>query len=130
MKVNFSSEHTFVPTWNKNDKLPKEEQITCKLKPLIMGDLLELVDSIQGAQAENKNKKLKKDEVSAAGIRTMVTACGHLLPKYATISNLEQADGPVKIEDLTMYTYYLELAAEILGELAKISMPGEGDEKN
>ena len=123
MKVNFSKEQVFIPTWNENDGLPKKDQVKVTLKPLKMGDLINLMDALQGLQNSGKD-----NDVDA--IRSMIDSVGHLLPEYCELGNLSHEQGEVNISELCEYPFFFELAAEILTALANMSMPSEDDTKN
>lgn len=130
MKANFCRSVKYVPAWNKNNELPEAEQMHVMLKPLNMGDLLDLMDAIQVIQGIDPQDTNSLKKVNAEAFRKMMDSAGHLLPKYAEVHNLEDESGPVDTATLMSFPYYLELAAEILTQLASVSMPSEDDEKN
>lgn len=132
MKVSFSREVSYIPTWNGNDKLPKEEQITVLLKPLHTGDLITLMDTMQSSTGG----KVDQESLTALGennvnqLAELIDACGNLIPKHCTINNLEDETGPVTAENIVQFPYYMELSAELLAQLGDISMPNEVEEGN
>ena len=134
MKVRFSKSIDFIPEWNSNRALPDDEQIKVVFKPLTMGDLLELMDAMQEMSLNVDPKSLTGEtatQASAKQVKLLVDTGGHLLPNYLTLTGLEDADGViVGVEELTKYTYYMELAGELLNQLALTSMPTEAEEKN
>ena len=133
MKVAFSREVKFTPKWNDNETLPENEQVKVLLRPLEMGDLVTLMDSLQtlsGGEIDPESLTAMGDTKNIDQVKMLLEACGHLIPKNTTIDNLEDASGPVTSKDVVKYPYYMELTAELLTELAGISMPTEVEEKN
>jgi len=127
MKASFTRSVQYVPTWNGNHQLPKKEQFTATLKPLNMADLLMLMDALQGLGVQNPDD-LKNTNVEK--FKGLMEQAGTLIPKYIEVSNLEDESGPVTAETLVEFPYYLELAAELLTQLASISLPDKDEEKN
>ncbi len=127
MKVSFSLVTTYIPEWNENRELPEDEQVTVALKTLESMDMLELADALerQGVEGEVDSTKM-----TAKDIKALLKETGRLLPNYATVNGLEGADGPVSIEQVVTYPDFMELAVELLMELANISQPNEDDIKN
>ena len=111
MKVSFSKTVTLIPKWNGNEKLPKSEQVTVSIKPLEMGDLIDII------------------EAQGSGIRATAEMASRLVPKYATIHNLEDDAGPVTSDRINSPAY-LPLMQEIVAELTNAAIPSETDEKN
>ena len=132
MKVQFSREVEFTPSWNGNKHLPDDEKIIVTLKPLEMEDLIKLMDTLQ----EASGGEIDRESLTAVsgqnigGIRLLITACGDLIPRYCEIDGLEDDSGPVLTKEIVKFPYYMELCAEILSELAEVSMPNEVEEKN
>jgi hypothetical protein len=121
MKVNFTQATPYTPKWRKNNELPVEEQFQTVLKPLDTDDLLLLMDAIgNDPQAKVDMERMKK----------MLKEIGHLIPKYVTITNLEDGSGPVTNEHLIKFPFYMDLAAELVMQLAVVSMPTDADVKN
>lgn len=133
MKVHFSRLVDYTPVWNGNRDLPEAEQCKCKLKPMETDDLINLMDQLQsaaGGEVDRESLTALAESGNISRMKEMLEACGDLIPKYTEIEGLEDVSGPVSPEDLVKYPYYMELSAEILGELANISMPSEVEEKN
>lgn len=133
MKVGFSREVSYTPTWKGNDELPKKEQITALLKPLEMEDLIQLMDSLQSMSGGAVDpESLTADNITSNidSVKALLSTCGHLIPNNTSIEGLEDESGPVTSEDLVKFPYYMELSAELLTELGNISMPSEVEEKN
>lgn len=113
MKVNFSKGGTFVPKWKGNDALPLNDQFSVDMKPLLMGDLMDLMDA-QGA-----------------GMKTMYGVASTILPNYVNVSNLFDVDNqPVTLEAMMKHPAYMSLVTEIVNELVGISMPSDEETKN
>lgn len=127
MKVSFSLTSEYTPSWNKNKELPEAEQAKATLKTLESMDLLELADALerQGVSGEVDTEKM-----TPADIKALLGETGRLLPKYVTVTGIEGDDGPITVEQITTYPDFMELAVELLMELANISQPTEDDLKN
>ncbi len=127
MKVSFSLTSEYTPTWNGNKELPEAEQAKATLKTLESMDLLELADALerQGVTGEVDTEKM-----TPADIKALMGETGRLLPKYVTIAGIEGDDGPITVEQITTYPDFMELAVELLMELANISQPTDDDLKN
>ncbi len=123
MKIKFSREVPYVPTWNSNRDLPEAEQVKVLLKPMRVGDLLLVMD----AMGRKPGEEAGDDKVD---VSRLIQETGSILPKYAKISNLEDDNGPVTIEEMLNYGAYMPLAAELLMECARVSMPSESAEGN
>ena len=133
MKVKFSRSVDYIPEWNGNRELPDSDQVKTKLRPLEMHDLIKLMDNLQSAAVgvPDPASQVASDLPKNMGqIKSLVETCGDLIPKYCDITGLEDGSGPVTSTDLTRFTWYLALAAELLSELGSISMPNEAEEKN
>lgn len=128
MKVSFSLVTTYIPEWNGNSELPEDEQITVALKTLESMDMLELADALERQSIDGEVDSTK---MSAKDIKALLKETGRLLPNYATVKGLEGLDGlQVSIEQVVTYPDFMELAVELLMELANISQPDEDDIKN
>lgn len=135
MKVKFSNEVTFIPTWKGNDTATEANQFRVIVKPLEMNDLIDLLDVLGsvdkdklasvGDEPSEENAKEALDQS-----KEMLKQCGHLVPKYCKVENLEGENGPVSIQDVVTYPFFMQLSIEILMQMAVISMPTETDEKN
>ena len=127
MKVSFSLIREYTPEWNGNRELPEAEKCTATLKTLESLDLLELADAMerQGLDGTVDTGKMK-----AGDIRSLVSEVGRLLPKYVDIKGLEGDDGPIPVDTLVAYPEFMELAIELLLQLANISQPTEDDVGN
>lgn len=119
MKVKFSKTSEFTPTWRGNDKLPPAEQVKVKLNVLSFNDLLQIMDEFQ-----------KKDGGGKPDARAIAALSATLIPRYATIENLEDDNGPMTAEAIVQYPSFMDLMTEILVQLSTVSMPGDKDEKN
>jgi hypothetical protein len=131
MRVKFSKSVAFTPTWNDNLKLPENERIQATLKPLEFDDLMTMMDAFGGAnvvrEAIASGAEAAQDQFD---ITKMLRNVGDILPRYVTITGLEDDDGPVDIDGVVRYPTYMGLAAELLIKVSEISMPTESDEKN
>lgn len=133
MKVSFSREVAYTPTWKGNNELPEEEQCKATLKPLEMEDLIKLMDSLQSASGGSVDPEAlvaTEGTQQIAQVKELISACGHLIPKYTKIEGLSDESGTVTSDDIVKFPYYMELTAELLTELGSISMPNEVEEKN
>ena len=123
MKVKFSHEVPFTPLWNGNRDLPEAEQIKTTIKPMQVGDLLLVMDAM--------GKKAGQPDADAPlDIGRLINEAGNILPKYVTMTGLEDDHGPVSITQLLSFGAYIPLASELLMECARVSMPSETTEGN
>lgn len=125
MKFKFSMERKFIPEWNGNQKLPAIEQVVCTIKPMVLGDMMVLMDSITTGKGEGD-----KTTITGEQAMKMVDAAKDILPRYVTLSGLEDDDGPVSVEKITTYADYLPLAAEIIMACINSSTPSAATEGN
>jgi len=133
MKVSFSRSVAYVPEWNDNHEAAEADQVKVQLKPLEVSDLIVLMDSMSAAavgKADPATLVALDDVNNLEQMKHLLGACGDLIPKYCVIEGLEDEGGPVSAEDLVKFPFYMELSAELLGQLAAISMPNEVEEKN
>lgn len=124
MKVQFSLAREYTPEWNGNRELPEDEQVKATLKTLESMDLLELADALerQGVDGEVDSTKM-----TAKDIKALLTETGRLLPKYVEVTGIEGDDGPITMHQIIAYPDFMELAVELLMQLANISQPTEDD---
>jgi hypothetical protein len=127
MKVKFSLTREFVPEWQDNRELPDAEQCKCQMKTLESMDLLELADALERQGLEGT---VDTGKMSAKDIKLLLEETGRLLPKYVTVENLEGDEGQVTLEQIVTYPDFMELAVELLMQLANISQPTDDDVKN
>ncbi len=127
MKVKFSLSSDFTPEWNKNKELPEGEQCKAVLRTLESMDLLELADALERQGLEGE---VDTSTMSTANIRSLLSETGRLLPKYVEITGIEGDEGPITLEQIVTYPDFMELAVELLMQLANISQPTEDDVKN
>lgn len=126
MKVKFSSETKFLPEWNGNLKAPAAEQISCIIKPLVLGDMMILMDAM-GSVSSSDGKPM---QITGEQAMRLVSAAKDILPKYVQLNNLEDDDGPVGLDKITTYAQYLPLAAEIIMACINSSTPNQETEGN
>lgn len=126
MKIRFSRLVEYIPDWNGNKLLPVEDQIKCVIKPMVLGDLVILLDVLGGTKSSDGTNL----EMTASSASRMIEATKDILPKYVTVTGLEDDDGPVTIQMLTMYAQYMPLASEIIMACANVSSPSETTEGN
>lgn len=126
MKIRFSRLVEYIPDWNGNKLLPVEDQIKCIIKPMVLGDLVILLDVLGGTKSSDGTNL----EMTASSASRMIEATKDILPKYVTVTGLEDDDGPVTIQMLTMYAQYMPLASEIIMACANVSSPSETTEGN
>lgn len=119
MKVKFSKTVEYIPTWRGNAGLAPAEQIKVQLNVLQFNDLLQIMEEFQKKGADGK-----------PDARAVSSLAMNLLPRYATIQNLEDDSGPMTMEQIVQYPSFMDLSTELLGKLSEISMPGDRDEKN
>lgn len=122
MKVAFSKEVTFVPEFQDNKKLPAEEQLSFKLKPMTTLDLLDITDVLKTAGFQVG----EHTDLTTEQMRSIVKEAGKYIPNYATMAG---ADG-FTIAEVIAYPAFLALASEILFQLVNISSPNASDVKN
>ena len=140
MRIGFSRESTYVPEWNDNRKLPEPEQIKARIKPMKVSDLLLVMEAMgrrpgepePGVRLDDPNRPSAppEAELQRIDVNALLREAGHILPKYVTIENLNDETGPVTVQDLLEYGAFLTLAAELIMECARRSMPSEAAEKN
>lgn len=117
MKVKFSTDTSFIPSWKGNKELSEADRVTVRLKALNTQNLLIVLDAIQG-------------EDGKAGRTHQLVALADVLKEHATIVNLTDDDGPVDMVRALNIPFYMGLIGEIVTELANASMPNEDDSKN
>lgn len=123
MKVQFSKEVRFVPTWRDNDKLPANEQLMVWLEPMKMGVLLDVLDTLKQVGFERG----ESTSLSPEQMRGVVQAAGKYIP--VSVKKIEGADG-FDINDIVQYAEFFGLAVEMVFELVRISSPSQADAKN
>jgi hypothetical protein len=119
MKVNFSNHINFIPTWNGNEKLPPTEQIKATLQTMQFGDFMEAISSFP-----------KNDDDGNVKTQKLVLLMSKFLPKYASVSGLNDSAGEVDIQRILTFPYYLQLGIELLMQIINSSTPSAVDEKN
>jgi hypothetical protein len=120
MKVKFTKDIVYIPTWRGNDKLGKDDQFTVGLRVLEFNDLLTLLEKFQMKSADG-----------GLDIRAIASASSDLLPRYITLHNLKNEDGvPLEPGQIISHPVFMDLASELLTKLAEISTPTKDDEKN
>lgn len=123
MKIKFSKEVAYIPEWNGNKELPDEEQVKVKLKPIKVGDLLLIIDAMGERRPDNK--------LDVKAVANLLKEAGHLIPTYTDVTGLTSEDGsPITSGEIIQYPYFMELAGELLMQLANLSTPGDDDTKN
>jgi hypothetical protein len=129
MKFKFTPTSVFSPEWNGNRDLPESEQITMTLSVLNMGDLLNLMDTIESHK--DGNDSVDSDSLDVSTVKEIVSMANELLPKYVTdFKGLESDDGPIGLDTLCKYPQFMNLVVEITFELINKSTPDEEDSKN
>lgn len=122
MKVAFSREVPFTPVFNDNAKLPEEEQLKFKLKPMNTLDLLDLTDVLKTAGfTEGEVTDLNSDQM-----KSIVKEAGKYVPKYSAMTG---NDG-FTMDEVIGFPAFLSLASEVLFQLLTISSPTKADTKN
>lgn len=122
MKAKFSKEVRFVPTWRDNTTLPESEQLVFTLKPLKIGELLDVLDVFKRADFEKGDHTTLTPEQ----MRVIVSEAGTYLPVNANMAGAEGFD----INDVIGYSEFFGLAAEVIFELVRLSSPSGTDVKN
>lgn len=122
MKFEFSHEIVYVPEFNKNKELPEAEQLTVKIKPMKLADLLDLTDVLKKAGFEKGDSK----DATPEQMRAIVGSGGKYVPQYCTLVGAEGFD----LSDVVTYAHFLALATEILFTLITKSSPVVADVKN
>lgn len=122
MKVQFSKEVKYVPAWHNNKALPEAEQLGVVLKPLKMGELLDVLDILKAAGFNEGDEKT----LSTTQMRTIAAEAGKYLQSHALLANAED----FSLQDVTEYPEFFGLAAELIFELVRLSQPSGQDAKN
>lgn len=122
MKIEFSREITYTPTFHGNKELPENEQLLVHLKVMSLGDMLDLMDVLKQAGFEKGDIK----DMGPGQMKTVVTQAGKYIPKYC---KLEHNDG-FGIDDIAQFAVFMPLATEILFTLLNASSPSADDTKN
>lgn len=132
MKFNFSSEIKFVPDWNGNKSLPADQQLSCTIKPMILGDMMQLMDAMGPTTTDGPQEVDENGNVKITGQQAMkiVAVAKDILPRYVTLQNLEDDDGPVGVEKIVTYVQYLPLATEVIMACINSSTPSAATEGN
>jgi hypothetical protein len=133
MKVKFSKTIRYTPEWNDNHLLDLGNQITFDLSPMDTNDILIMMDAFQEMTQSGamKDGKIALDVGNIGSMKVLVERTGDFISKYTKVHNLfDSDDSPVTAEDIVKFPFYMELSAEVLAQLAVVSMPSEEDEKN
>jgi hypothetical protein len=129
MKISFSKEQKYVPTWRGNDTLPLEEQVSVTLKVMNMASLMGLLDvfSEVGLTGEVDTEKVSNDK-----IKPIVAQFGSMMPEYVVdLKGLfDTAGEAMTVEDIVTYPVFLNLCLELLMKLTEISSPSDDDVGN
>ncbi len=127
MKITFSKTVTYTPEWRNNNA--SDDPFTAELSLMNVEDLLFLLDHFSEAGVEGETEVA---DVGVDQLKPILEACGHLLPKYVTITNLLNAEthSPITISEVVEFPFFLNLSAELLMKLAEQSSPNDDDEKN
>jgi hypothetical protein len=127
MKIKFSRTLPYYPEFNGNRDLPPGDQIKCTLTVLNLAELAFVGEIIAKLGITKENSKI---DMNSDVLKAMSADLAGILAAHATIENLSDENGPVKIEELPLLAPYMTLALELIVELASISAPGEIDRKN
>lgn len=129
MKVKFSKQVKYVPTWNGNRDLPEEERISCELTVLNMGSLMDLIDSFQSLSVDGK---VDTDKVESSSMKPIIEQFGSLLPKHVVNFQglYDDAGKAIEVAEIVEFPKFMHLAIELLLQLSSISSPSEDDVKN
>jgi hypothetical protein len=129
MQIKFSKSVEYVPTFNGNLNLPPEQQIKAKLTVLALGDFMKLAATLQ--QVSKGKDQIDTASMSVVEMQPLLELAPDFLPRYVELSGLLDADGvPISSANVASYSFFLPLIAELLGQLASISMPNQADVKN
>lgn len=129
MKYKLSKEVDFAPEWNGNQDLPEEEQVKFNLKVLSMGDVLELMDTLEDVADDSGN--VDGETLNASTTKQLVERAVNLLPIYATMKGLEGENGEeITVANITEFPQFIGLITEVLFQLIAISTPNEADSGN
>ena len=79
MKIKFSETETYIPEWNENRDLPKEEQVSCTLTVFNMGSLLNILDAFNKVGIDGQ---VDTEKLSTSKIRPLLEQFGDLLPNH------------------------------------------------
>jgi hypothetical protein len=127
VKVRFSKSVEFVPAYNGNKALAPEDQFKADLRVLSTGDLLNVMDALQSSGVEGQ---IDTERANVNNMKEVIALIPTLLPKYATIKNLQGEEGELTINDVIDASFFLPLQVELLLQLSVISTPSEDAEKN
>lgn len=134
MKLNFSKEQTFVPTFNDNRELEANKQIVIKHGVLEFGRLLEIMEVLQeqGFDKVDTAELDTNDPETFSKIKAILEASEDVVTKHVKeIKNLETNDGAITDPaDLTKYSPLVPLGFECLIEIVNASSPTEDDAGN
>jgi hypothetical protein len=123
MKVQFSKEVRYVPLWKDNRDLTGNDQVAVALKPLKMGELLDVLDILKRADfKQGTEQQLTPDQM-----RIIACEAGKYLPEHVT--KFEGADG-FTLDDVVNYADFFGLSVELIFELVRLSSPSGQDAKN
>ena len=129
MKYKLSKTAVFAPKWNGNLDLPEAEQVKCDLNVMSLGDVLDLMDTLEG-QADSEGN-VNSDTMDEGTTTKLVNEAVRILPKYTTINNLEDQHGEeITVKNITEFPQFITLITEILFKLIEISSPNEDDVGN
>ena len=128
MKIAFSKQVEFVPTWNGNDKAPAEERIIARLRPLKLGVFLAMADATAGVASGGA---IEINAVSISKLQPLLEFASQVFPTNVELVGLLDEEGtPISSGQIADSAPLLPLVAEIIGKLLEISAPKAQDVKN
>ena len=122
MHIKFSKEVTYLPEFEGDRDLPPEDQITAKLQPMELGELLDLREAFTNAGFEQGSV----EQMTSKQMRAVLSQAGFFIPKYAKL----EGNANFTLDDIVRYAPFFGLAIELLFQLLSISSPNQDDEKN
>lgn len=126
MKIKFSREITFTPTWRDNDKLPENERIVAKLTVMNVQDFIEAVEFIASAKGIGV-----VSEANIVQTKGLLEAARNFLPKYVKLSNfVDDENKEITVDMVVTNATLLNLTAELFMKLVEVSQPSDADLKN
>ena len=128
MKIAFSKSVRFEPEFHGNSKADPQERFFAILNIMSTGDLLIVMDALNGIGASNT---IDTDKIDMENMRSLVELVPQLLPKYVTVHNLFGSDNnEIELDTILKSAAFLPLQIELLMKLSVVSSPSEKSEKN
>lgn len=131
MALKMHTRRRIVPTWEGNDKLPEEEQISCEYTLLTVKELFALQDEVAETDKEQADALASGLAVSAAtNWKVMAAVLEHHTGDYrnVTLDDVPIVTGKEFVEKVAAVN--VSLVADIFGQIVGRQLGTEAEAKN